>query len=144
MSRSQLIVGFDAGEGYFECLVDAVVCAADGGSFCRAVSKEEGRSAVNYGDGESERQAVKIREIPGRVTAKGLHQAQEYNGHSVSLHKKYIYLNSKTSTHCPRPLSIASKALLNTPTILSVSSNPTLILTSPLSTPNRAAHSNSP
>jgi hypothetical protein len=45
--------------------------------------------------------------------------------------------------HPPRPLSTASKALLNTPTIRSVSSNPTLILTSPLSTPNCAAHSNS-
>jgi hypothetical protein len=64
MSGRELIVGFDSGESCFECLVDAVVCAVDGGSFCGVVStEEEGGSGVKYGDRErEERQTVRIRE----------------------------------------------------------------------------------
>jgi hypothetical protein len=55
-------VGYDAGEGYFECLVDAVVCTVDGGSFCGVVQmEEEANSGVDCGDREREgREAVRI------------------------------------------------------------------------------------
>jgi hypothetical protein len=41
-------VGYDAGEGYFECLVDAMVCTVDGGSFCAVVRTEETSSGVDH------------------------------------------------------------------------------------------------
>jgi hypothetical protein len=41
-------VGYDAGEGYFECLIDAMVCTVDGGSFCAVVQTEETSSGVDH------------------------------------------------------------------------------------------------